>query len=114
MLPSGKTEGIPVALMEALASRVPVVATAVSGVPELVEDGVTGRLVPPGDAVALADALADLQRDPVLGARLADAGHARVLAQFDLRTNTRRLAERFVTVARAAGRDVTPLLPEAS
>ena len=47
VLPSGKTEGIPVALMEALASGVPVVATAVSGVPELVEDGVTGRLVRP-------------------------------------------------------------------
>ena len=68
VLPSGKTEGIPVALMEALASGVPVVATAVSGVPELVEDGVTGRLVPPGDADALADALVDLQRDPALAA----------------------------------------------
>ena len=113
VLPNGKTEGIPVALMEALASRVPVVATAVSGVPELVEDGVTGRLVPPGDDGALADGLADLQRDPGLAARLADAGHARVLAQFDLRTNTRRLAERFVAVARAAGRDVSPLPPGA-
>ena len=46
VLPSGKTEGIPVALMEALASGVPVVATAVSGVPELVEDGVTGPAGP--------------------------------------------------------------------
>ncbi len=113
VLASGKTEGIPVALMEALASRVPVVATAVSGVPELVEDGVTGRLVPPGDPSALADALADLQRDPGGAARLADAGHARVLAQFDLQTNTRRLAERFITVAQKAGRGVSPLAPEA-
>jgi glycosyltransferase involved in cell wall biosynthesis len=91
---------------------VPVVATEVSGVPELVEDGVTGRLVAPGDAVALADALADLRRDPGLAARLADAGHARVLAHFDLRTNTRRLAERFIAVAQKAGRDVSPLPPE--
>ncbi len=112
VLPSGKTEGIPVALMEALASAVPVIATAVSGVPELVEDGVTGRLVPPGDAAALADALVDLQSDPALAARLAEAGRARVLASFDLRTNTRHLAERFVAVAWAAGRTVDPLPPE--
>ena len=112
VLPNGKTEGIPVALMEALASGVPVVATAVSGVPELVEDGVTGRLVPPGDADTLADALVDLQRDPALAARLAEAGRARVLASFDLRTNTRHLAERFVAVARAGGRAVDPPPPE--
>jgi colanic acid/amylovoran biosynthesis glycosyltransferase len=112
VLPSGKTEGIPVALMEALASGVAVVATAVSGVPELVEDGVTGRLVPPGDADALADALVDLQRDPALAARLTAAGRARVLASFDLRTNTRHLAERFIAVALAAGRAVEPLPPE--
>ena len=112
VLPSGKTEGIPVALMEALASGVPVVATAVSGVPELVEDGVTGRLVPPGDADALADALVDLQRDPALASRLAAAGRARVHASFDLRTNTRHLAERFVAVARADSRAVDPLPPE--
>jgi colanic acid/amylovoran biosynthesis glycosyltransferase len=111
VLPSGKTEGIPVALMEALASGVPVVATSVSGVPELVEDGITGRLVPPGDDRALADALADLQADPALAARLAAAGRARVLASFDLVTNTRHLAERFVAVARAAGRAVEPLPP---
>jgi colanic acid/amylovoran biosynthesis glycosyltransferase len=114
VLASGKTEGIPVALMEALASEVPVVATSVSGVPELVEDGVTGRLVPPGDDEALADALADLQRDPALAASLARAGRARVLASFDLRTNTRQLAERFVAVARAAGRAVLPVPPAAA
>ncbi len=109
VLSSGKTEGIPVALMEALASRVPVVATAVSGVPELVEDGVTGRLVLPGDDAALADALADLQRDPADAARMAEAGRVRVLASFDLRTNTRQLADRFAAVARAAGRAVEPV-----
>ena len=56
VLPSGKTEGIPVALMEALAAERAVVASEVSGIPELVVDGITGLLVAPGDAAALADA----------------------------------------------------------
>ena len=106
VLADGKTEGIPVALMEAMASGAPVIATAVSGVPELVEDGVTGRLVAAGDPAALADALAAVATDPRSTARMAEAGRARVLADFDLGVNTRRLAARFVTVARAAGRDV--------
>ena len=109
VLGSGKTEGIPVALMEAMAAGAPVVATSVSGVPELVEDGVTGRLVPPNDAVALADALVAIRADPATTARLAVAGRARVLADFDLRSNTRRLAERFVAIARGAGRPVDDL-----
>jgi glycosyltransferase involved in cell wall biosynthesis len=109
ILPDGKTEGIPVALMEAMASGTPVIATAVSGVPELVEDGVTGRLVPPGDAAALADALLAIRAEPEATARMALAGRERVLAAFDLRANTRRLAETFVAIARAAGRDVADL-----
>lgn len=58
VMPNGKMEGIPMALMEALASEVPVVATSISGIPELVHDGETGLLVPQRDAAALADALA--------------------------------------------------------
>jgi len=109
VLPDGKTEGIPVALMEAMASGAPVIATAVSGVPELVEDGVTGRLVPPGDPDALADAMTAVRADPSATTRMAAAGRTRVLAGFDLQTNTRQLATRFIAVARAAGRDVEDL-----
>ena len=88
---AGRTEGIPVALMEALAMRRPVVATAVSGVPELITDGVHGRLVPPRDAVALADALEALLQDRALAQRLAAAGRAHVEEAFDLQTNVARL-----------------------
>ncbi|MFT3916845.1 MAG: glycosyltransferase family 4 protein [Anaeromyxobacteraceae bacterium] len=63
VLPS-RTEGLPVALLEAMAARVPVVATAVGGSAELLADGLTGRLVPPGDPVRLGDALAGLFSDP--------------------------------------------------
>jgi colanic acid/amylovoran biosynthesis glycosyltransferase len=89
---SGKMEGIPVALMEPLAREVPVISTRISGIPELVEDGVTGLLVPPQDADALADALERLARDPELGRRMGRAGREKVLREFDLTDSTTKLA----------------------
>jgi glycosyltransferase involved in cell wall biosynthesis len=97
---SGKMEGIPVALMEPLACEVPVVSTRISGIPELVEDGVTGLLVPPRDPSALADALERLERDPELGRRMGQAGRSKVLGQFDLADNTAQLAKMMVGAAR--------------
>jgi glycosyltransferase involved in cell wall biosynthesis len=76
-------EGVPVVLMEAMASRTAVVATRVAGVPELVEDGVSGLLVSPGDASALAEALAALIADPARRRRMGEAGRARVEAEHD-------------------------------
>lgn len=58
VLPSRAFEGLPVCLLEAMSMRIPVVATEVAGTPEIVRDGVTGRLVPPGDVEALAQAMA--------------------------------------------------------
>ncbi|MBK9715633.1 MAG: glycosyltransferase [Kouleothrix sp.] len=90
---SGKMEGIPVALMEPLACEVPVVSTRISGIPELVQDGETGLLVPPEDPVALADALERLARDPELGRRMGRAGRIKVLREFDLAATTSKLSE---------------------
>ena len=104
VLPSGKTEGIPVSLMEALAAERAVVASQVSGIPELVIDGKTGLLVPAGDAAALAAAIERLLDDPALRSRLGQAGRQKVLAEFDLHKNTVLLAERF-RLSVAAGRD---------
>lgn len=87
----GKREGIPVALMEAMASELPVVASDLSGIPELVEQEETGILVQPGDPEALASALARLARSPELRHRLGRAGREKVLRDFDLRENARRL-----------------------
>ena len=75
-------EGLPVAVMEAFALGVPVVATAVGGVAEAVTDGVSGLLVPPGDPTALADAILRAA-EPALRARLA-AGAAAAAARFDV------------------------------
>lgn len=93
----GRREGIPVALMEAMSTGLPVVASRLSGIPELVEDEVSGLLTPPGDAVALAGALERLWRDPALRQRLGRAARQRILDDFDLHRNARRLAQQFQT-----------------
>jgi glycosyltransferase involved in cell wall biosynthesis len=77
-------EGVPVVLMEAMASGVPVVATRVAGVSELVEDGVSGFVVPPGDDDALAGAITRLLDDPALRARFAAAGRETIEREFDV------------------------------
>ena len=78
------TEGMPNAVMEAMAAGKPVVASGVGGIPELVLDGETGVLVPAGDPRALAAAIVALLDDPGRAARLGGAGAARVRAQFTL------------------------------
>lgn len=93
--PAGKMEGIPVAIMEAFASGLPVVATSLSGIPELVRPGETGYLVPPEDSVALANRLADVYSNPTRAHQLAQAGHALVQKEFELSSNVQRLATLF-------------------
>ena len=78
----GDTEGLGVVLLEAMASHIPVLASAAGGITDVVVHDESGMLVPPGDVPALAAALQQLQRDPELRARLAAAGVARVRDQF--------------------------------
>ena len=75
-------EGLPLVVLEALARARPVVASRVGGIPEAVEDGVTGRLVPPGDPAALAAVLEDFYRRADAAMRLGLAGAERVLESF--------------------------------
>ncbi|HEX7488762.1 MAG TPA: glycosyltransferase, partial [Anaeromyxobacteraceae bacterium] len=89
----GMMDGIPVALMEAMVTGLPVVSTRVSGIPELVQDGKSGLLAPEKDARALADALHRLYRDPALARRLAAQGRAHVLERFNLLENVARLRD---------------------
>jgi glycosyltransferase involved in cell wall biosynthesis len=84
-------EGVPVVLMEAMASGKPVIATQVGGVSELVEDGVSGHVVPPGDAASLAEAIIALA-DPGRRVRMGAAGRERVVTEFDIRIEAARIA----------------------
>lgn len=92
----GRREGIPVVLMEAMGSGVPVVASDLSGIPELVNDQLTGLLVPPRDATSLANALERYLKDPDLRRRLGRAGREKVVGDFDLNKNAARLAQYFL------------------
>lgn len=89
---NGDIDGIPVALMEAMAAGVPVVSTRLSGIPELVEDGVCGLLAAPGDAESFADALERALFDPPLAASLAEAGRRRVAELHDIEKTSAALA----------------------
>ncbi len=92
---AGKMEGIPVSLMEALAGRLPVVATALSGIPELVRPNETGYLVPAADAAALAEAIAGVYARYGEAKRLAENGRQLVLREFELRANVDQLSRLF-------------------
>ncbi len=88
----GDEEGIPNVLKEAMASGMPVVATRHAGIPEVVEDGVSGLLVPERDAAALADALERLAREPGRWAAMGRAGRAKIELEYDIHRLNDRLA----------------------
>ena len=79
---SSHTEGLPLVILEAMSHGIPVVATAVGGIPEILQDGVTGYLHPPGDAATLAARLLELLGDRELAGRLGEAGRQHVAAYF--------------------------------
>lgn len=89
---SSHREGLPNVLLEALALEVPVVATAVNGVPRVIEDGVSGRLVPPGDPAGLAAGLAEVLTHPPLAAAFRAAGRATVEGRYSFAARMKKLA----------------------
>ena len=93
-------EGVPVVLMEAMAAQVPVVTTRIAGVPELVEDGVSGRLVPPGDVDAFTEAFDALLSNPDQRAAFGAAGRAKVMAEYDAATEAAWLSQLIQTYSK--------------
>ncbi|MCX7700666.1 MAG: glycosyltransferase [Gemmataceae bacterium] len=89
------TEGLPNVILEAHRAAVPVVATAVGGTPEVIRDGVTGRLVPPNDPDALAERIVELLRNESLRRKMGEAGQAEVKAHHCFSTQARRYERLF-------------------
>ena len=97
-------EGAPVVLMEAMAMELPCIATWITGIPEMIESGMEGLLVPPASASAIADAVERLMDDPAAARRLGSAARRKVLARYHLERNVERLAEEFrVRLATSTG-----------
>jgi len=96
----GQMEGIPVALMEAMASSIPVIATEISGVPELVQAGKTGWAVPQKSAAALADSIADIAGHWAAAKIIAENGQRLVKKEFSLPENVQKLGSLFETFIR--------------
>jgi colanic acid/amylovoran biosynthesis glycosyltransferase len=90
-------EGIPVALMEAMAMEIPCISTFVAGIPELIRDDIDGILVAPSDEHALAVAIERLIVNPELRCRLGRAGRCRVIEKYNLESNVARLAMIFTS-----------------
>jgi len=98
---SSVTEGLGTSLLDAMACSRPIVATRAGGIPEVVDDGVTGLLVPPRDHKAMADAIVALLEDRRKRTTLGEAGFARVNARF---TVEKMIAGTADVYARVAGR----------
>jgi glycosyltransferase involved in cell wall biosynthesis len=99
-----KADCYSVAVQEAMASGVPVVTSDIGGTSDFVEDGVTGYLIPPGDAAALDAPLDALLADPERRRRMGDAGRARAVEMFDSRRIVQRITAIGETIATQAGR----------
>ena len=108
----GDRDGLPNVLLEAQSQGLPCVATRVSAIPELIEDGVNGVLVPPGDPDALAAGLARLLGDPDLRRRLGAAGERRVRSEFSSVAGADRLAVKFrgLPGMETVGGEIAPLV----
>ncbi|MFC2023132.1 glycosyltransferase family 4 protein [Chloroflexota bacterium] len=92
---NGDVDGVPVSLMEAMAVEVAAVSTRVSGIPELIEDGVSGLLVPEQDPLALADALQRALEDDELRSRLGENGRRKIVQEFNIDISAGQLATLF-------------------
>ena len=100
-LANGDRDGIPNVLAEAMAMGVPVISTAISGIPELIQDGVNGLLVPVRDADAVAAAVRTLLDSPELRRKLSEAGRRTVCERFDSRRTTQQLGNLFFAAVRS-------------
>src|SRR5208337_84900 len=103
---TGERDGLPNVIMEALIHRVPVVATDVCGIPEVIQDGVTGFLVPEKDPSALANAIIKMVGDRKSALEMAERGRSLVLKEFDPDRNHGKMLELYSSLTTAAARSL--------
>lgn len=101
---TSRLEGMPLAILEAWAAGLPVIASRVGGVPAIVREGETGVLFDPGDEAALSQAISRLLSDPSEARRLGEAGRAYVRSRFDLRVMALSYEEHYRELLRGSGR----------
>ena len=99
---SSHTEGLPVVVLEAMAARLPVVATAVGGTPEVIDDGVTGHLVAPGDVAALARRIGEVLADDAERRRMGERGRRRIEEHFTFAAQSRAYQALFEQLTRGS------------
>ncbi|HFC12328.1 MAG TPA: colanic acid biosynthesis glycosyltransferase WcaL [Anaerolineae bacterium] len=99
---NGDIDGVPVALMESMAMEVPTISTTLSGIPELIDDGINGLLVPERDAEALADAIERLLQDHALSLRLGRDGRRKIVEAFNIDHTSQQLVDIFQRYLRRA------------
>jgi len=107
-------EGVPVVLMEAMAAGVPVVATQIAGVSELVEHGINGYLVPAGDVETLANRIGDLVQNSEVRSRFGLAGRAKVIAEFNIKTEVARLYQLMSRALEGKSEAIRPAIDQPS
>jgi len=105
-------EGLPLTVIEAMAAGRPVIASAVDGVPEVLVDGESGLLIPPGDSGALARAICRLVGDPALRQAMARAGRRRVVLEFGLERLVRETEELYLSASCRDGHSMASLETE--
>lgn len=100
VIENGDRDGIPVAMMEAMTMELPVISTTVSGIPELVEDGASGILVPPKDEKAIADAIVTLCKDSELRVKMGKKGREIIEREYNIASEAEKLIGVFENVAK--------------
>jgi glycosyltransferase involved in cell wall biosynthesis len=92
---SSDYEGLSLAILEAMAAKLPVVATTVGGNPQIVENGVTGYLVPPQSAERLSDAMAMIMSDRIKATDMGNAGRERIEKKYEIKAITQQTLKLF-------------------